>query len=442
MMIMYALFFLTSTIMAQSDCPNPGLVFCNLNLYLEDQTGPVCDIVSFEGCEEKFSDLTAESWADLYTTFECYCEQPEIQQFLKTAALPAVILFDQISNEYQHDYSVATRRNLFGWEDWLNFGVTTTVSVVTIVLGVVAMGRRELAMIEPVTFDFNEVFHTCNAIDVPTSFCSQFMSENAFEFSQVCGSDLSCEHDYESVMEILESAKSTTLAQVESHTECPDLGLSFCLIRNILDGKVGPVCDNLLDGMVIDNCESQFSGLNAEDFNAMYELSNMDCFCSREEVQMELAKARPDVLIFDSIMVASHLALPSRRALSWGWENWFGFGVSSSLGVVGIIVAAAAALGPLGRRSLEAAVTAHFDWVNIVEVCSQYTAFDMCEMPAELNVKQFEFLCLGEAECEVSVKDLNKLFKFNHAKQATARRNLNVERLLAHEDALFQGHKF
>lgn len=437
-MIMFVLFLLTSLNLAQSECPNPGLSFCNLNLYLEDHTGPVCDIVAFEGCEEKFSHLTAESWADLYTTFECYCEQPEIQQFLKTAALPAVIVFDQISNEYQHDYSVATRRNLqWGWEDWLGLSLSTTLTTISIILGAAALGRRELATIQPVTFDFNEVFHTCNAIDVPTSFCSQFMSENAFEFSQVCGGDLSCEHDFESVMEILESAKSTTLAQVEPHTECPDLGLSFCLIHTILDGKFGPVCDNLLDGMVIDNCESQFAGLNAEDFIAMYELSNMDCFCSREEVQMELAKARPDVIIFDSIMVTSHVALPSRRALSWGWEDWFNFGLSTTLGVVGVVLGAAA----LGRRSMEAAVVAHFDWVNIVEVCSQYTGFDMCEMPAELNVKQFEFLCLGKAECEVSVKDLNKLLKYNYGKQVTARRNLSIERLLAHEDTLFQGHE-
>jgi len=292
----------------------------------------------------------------------------------------------------------------------MGFGISTALAVIGI--GASLAGRRELSTIQPVTFDFNEVFHTCNAINVPTSFCSQLMSDNAFEFSQVCGSDLVCEHDFESVMEILESAKSTTLAQVESHTECPDLGISFCLIHNILDGKFGPVCDNLLDGMVIDNCESQFAGMNAEDFNAMYDSSDMDCFCSRDEVQAELNKARPDVILFDSIMATSHVALPSRRAL-WSWQDWMGFGISTALAVIGIGASLA------GRRSMAAAVIAHFDWVNIVEVCSQNAAFDMCEMPAELNVKQFEFLCLGEAECEVSSKDLNKLFKYNYVQQIT-----------------------
>merc|ERR1711879_1037568 len=336
-----------------------------------------------EDCEEKFSDLTAESWADLYTTFECYCEQPEIQQFLKTAALPAVVVFDQISNEYQHDYSVATRRNLgWGWEDWLNFGISTAIGVAGVVISLA--GRRELTLTaQPVTFDFNEIFHTCNAMNVPTSFCGQYMSENAYEFSQFCGSDLSCEHNLDSVM-------------------------GFCLIRRILDGKFGPVCDNL-DFTVMDNCESQFQGMNAEDFNAMYDSSNMDCFCSRDDVQMELNKARPDVILFDSIMAHSHVALPSRRALGWGWEDWLSFGVEVALGIAGLF----------GRRNLDAAVVAHFEYGNIVEVCSHYSAFDMCEMPAESIVKQFEFLCLGEAECEVSVKDLNKLLKNNYAKPVT-----------------------
>merc|ERR1739838_437595 len=253
------------------------------------------------------------------------------------------------------------------------------ISVAEIVFSLV--GRRELMLTsQPVTFDFNEIFHTCNAMNVPTSFCGQYMSENAFEFSQFCGSDLSCEHNLDSLMEILESAKSTTLAQVESHTECPDLGMGFCLLRNILDGKFGPVCDNL-DAVVIDNCESHFAGMNAEDFNALYGSSNMDCFCSRDEVQMELSKARLDVILF----------------------------VDIALGIVGAI----------GRRNLDAAVVAHFDYGNIVEVCSHYSAFDMCEVPAESIVKQFEFLCLGEAECEVSVKDLNKLLKNNHAKPVT-----------------------
>jgi len=406
MMILAVLLFGIFSLAAEVDCPNPGLALCNLNLYLEDQTGPVCDIVAFDGCEDKFGHLTAESWADVYTTFECYCEQPEIQQFLKTAALPAVIVFDQISNEFQHDYSIATRRNLgWGWEEWLSFGVSTAVSIV----GAVFFGRRELMVTtQPVTFDFNEIFHICNAIDVPTSFCGQYMSENAFEFSQFCGSDLSCEHNLDSLMEILESAKSTTLAQVDSHTECPDLGLGFCLMHNILGGKFGPVCDNL-DGIVIDNCESRFAGMNAEDFNALYDSSNMDCFCSRDEVQTELSKARPDVILFDSVMVTSHVALPTRRALGWGWEDWLAAGVEFAFGVIGL----------LGRRNLDAAVTAHLDYINIVEVCSQYTAFDMCEMPAESIVKQFEFLCLGKAECEVTVKDLNKLMKNNHAKPVT-----------------------
>jgi len=405
MMILAVLLFGTSSLAAEVDCPNPGLALCNLNLYLEDQTGPVCDIVAFDGCEDKFGHLTAESWADVYTTFECYCEQPEIQQFLKTAALPAVIVFDQISNEFQHDYSIANRRNLgWGWEEWLNFGVSTAVSI----LGAF-FGRRELMVTtQPVTFDFNEIFHICNAIDVPTSFCGQYMSENAFEFSQFCGSDLSCEHNLDSLMKILESAKSTTLAQVDSHTECPDLGLGFCLMHNVLGGKFGPVCDNL-DGIVIDNCETRFAGMNAEDFNALYDSSNMDCFCSRDEVQTELSKARPDVILFDSIMVTSHVALPTRRALGWGWEDWLAAGVEFAFGVIGL----------LGRRNLDGAVTAHFDYVNIVEVCSQYTAFDMCEMPAESIVKQFEFLCLGKPGCEVSVKDLNKLMKNNHAKPVT-----------------------
>lgn len=405
MMILAVLLFGTSSLAAEVDCPNPGLALCNLNLYLEDQTGPVCDIVAFDGCEDKFGHLTAESWADVYTTFECYCEQPEIQQFLKTAALPAVIVFDQISNEFQHDYSIANRRNLgWGWEEWLNFGVSTAVSI----LGAF-FGRRELMVTtQPVTFDFNEIFHICNAIDVPTSFCGQYMSENAFEFSQFCGSDLSCEHNLDSLMKILESAKSTTLAQVDSHTECPDLGLGFCLMHNVLGGKFGPVCDNL-DGIVIDNCETRFAGMNAEDFNALYDSSNMDCFCSRDEVQTELTKARPDVILFDSIMVTSHVALPTRRALGWGWEDWLAAGVEFAFGVIGL----------LGRRNLDGAVTAHFDYVNIVEVCSQYTAFDMCEMPAESIVKQFEFLCLGKPGCEVSVKDLNKLMKNNHAKPVT-----------------------
>jgi len=405
MMILAVLLFGTSSLAAEVDCPNPGLALCNLNLYLEDQTGPVCDIVAFDGCEDKFGHLTAESWADVYTTFECYCEQPEIQQFLKTAALPAVIVFDQISNEFQHDYSIANRRNLgWGWEEWLNFGVSTAVSI----LGAF-FGRRELMVTtQPVTFDFNEIFHICNAIDVPTSFCGQYMSENAFEFSQFCGSDLSCEHNLDSLMKILESAKSSTLAQVDSHTECPDLGLGFCLMHNVLGGKFGPVCDNL-DGIVIDNCETRFAGMNAEDFNALYDSSNMDCFCSRDEVQTELSKARPDVILFDSIMVTSHVALPTRRALGWGWEDWLAAGVEFAFGVIGL----------LGRRNLDGAVTAHFDYVNIVEVCSQYTAFDMCEMPAESIVKQFEFLCLGKPGCEVSVKDLNKLVKNNHAKPVT-----------------------
>jgi len=408
MMILSVLLFVTATFASNGDCPNPGLAMCNLNLHLEEQSGPVCDLLTFEGCEEKFGDLTAESWADLYTTFECYCEQPEIQQFLKTAALPAVIVFDQISNEYQHDYSVATRRNLgWGWEDWLDFGIATAIGVASIVV-TIAAGRRELMLTAPVTFDFNEIFHTCNAMNVPTSFCAQYMSENAFEFSQFCGSDLSCDHNLDSVMELLESAKSTTLAQVESHTECPDLGLGFCLIHKVLDGKFGPVCDNL-DFTVIDNCESHFAGMNAEDFNAMYDSSNMDCFCSRDDVQMELNKVRPDVVLFDSIMAHSHVALPSRRALGWGWEDWLSFGVEVALGIAGLF----------GRRNLDAAVVAHFDYGNIVEVCSQYSAFDMCEMPAESIVKQFEFLCLGEAECEVSVKDLNKLLKNNYAKPVT-----------------------
>jgi len=408
MMILSVLLFVTATFASNGDCPNPGLAMCNLNLHLEEQSGPVCDLLTFEGCEEKFGDLTAESWADLYTTFECYCEQPEIQQFLKTAALPAVIVFDQISNEYQHDYSVATRRNLgWGWEDWLDFGIATAIGVASIVV-TIAAGRRELMLTAPVTFDFNEIFHTCNAMNVPTSFCAQYMSENAFEFSQFCGSDLSCDHNLDSVMELLQSAKSTTLAQVESHTECPDLGLGFCLIHKVLDGKFGPVCDNL-DFTVIDNCESHFAGMNAEDFNAMYDSSNMDCFCSRDDVQMELNKVRPDVVLFDSIMAHSHVALPSRRALGWGWEDWLSFGVEVALGIAGLF----------GRRNLDAAVVAHFEYGNIVEVCSQYSAFDMCEMPAESIVKQFEFLCLGEAECEVSVKDLNKLLKNNYAKPVT-----------------------
>jgi len=406
-----SLLFLTTLHAASFDCPNPGLALCNLNLFLEDRTGPVCDIVEFEGCEEKFSDLTAESWADLYATFECYCEQPEIQQFLKTSALPAVIVFDQISNEYQHDYSIASRRNLgWGWEEWLNFGLTTAFGVAG--LAITAFGRRELATTQLVTFDFNEVFHTCNAVDVPTSFCSQFMSDNAFEFSQVCGGDLTCNHDIESVMEVLETAKSTSLAELESHTECPDLGLAFCLIHNVLGGKFGPVCDNL-GGLVIDNCQSQFAGMNAEDFNTMYDANNMDCFCGREEVQVELNKARTDVIMFDLVMATSHVALPSRRALSWGWEEWLDFGVQTAIGVAGV------AIGMwFGRRNMmEAAAMAHFDWANIVEVCSQYTSFDMCEMPAGLNVKEFEFLCLGEAECEVSARDLSKLLKYNHIKQ-------------------------
>jgi len=407
-----SLLFLTSASAVSFDCPNPGLALCNLNLFLEDRTGPVCDIVDFEGCEEKFSDLTAESWADLYATFECYCEQPEIQQFLKTAALPAVIVFDQISNEYQHDYSIASRRNLgWGWEEWLNFGIQTAIGVGGVALTI--WGRRELATTQLVTFDFNEVFHTCNAIDVPTSFCSQLMSDNAFEFSQVCGGDLTCNHDIDSVMEILETAKSTTLAELEPHTECPDLGLAFCLMHNIFGGKFGPICDNLGEA-VIDNCESQFAGINAEDFNTMYDANNMDCFCGREEVQVELNKARTDVILFDLIMATSHVALPARRALWWDDGDWLDFmsvSVSTTLAVLG------AFLPLVGRRNMDSAAMAHFDWTNIVEVCSQYTAFDMCEMPAELNVKEFEFLCLGEAECEVSVKDLQKLLKHNHIKQ-------------------------
>merc|ERR1712117_69404 len=160
MMILSVFLFVTATIAPKGDCPNPGLAMCNLNLYLEDQAGPVCEIVAFDNCEEKFKDLTAESWADLYTTFECYCEQPEIQQFLKTAALPAVIVFDQISNEYQHDYSIATRRNLgWGWEDWLDFGIATAIGVASIVV-TIAAGRRELMLTAPVAFDFNEIFHT------------------------------------------------------------------------------------------------------------------------------------------------------------------------------------------------------------------------------------------------------------------------------------------
>merc|ERR1719242_2285702 len=115
---------------------------------------------------------------------------------------------------------------------------------------------------------------------------------------------------------------------------------------------------------------------------------------------MELNKVRPDVILFDSIMAHSHVALPSRRALGWGWEDWLSFGVEVALGIAGLFV----------RRNLDAAVVAHFEYGNIV---------DMCEMPAESIVKQFQFLCLGEAECEVSVKDLNQLLKNNHAKPVT-----------------------
>jgi len=242
-------------------------------------------------------------------------------------------------------------------------------------------------------------------MDVPTSFCNQLMSDNAFEFSQICGSDLSCDHDFDSLMQIMETAQSTTLPQIESHEDCPDLGLGFCLLHNILDGKFGPVCDNLPDWY--DECEDKFTGMNAEDFNNMYEANNMDCFCSREEVQTELQQAHIDVLLFDMVIASSHVALPSRRALeSWGWEDWMAAIVNVSIAIAGKLL--------LGRRNMaSAASTLHFDWENIVQVCSQYPAFDMCEMPANLNVKEFEFLCLGQAECEVSANDLNKLLKYN-----------------------------
>jgi len=64
----------------------------------------------------------------------------------------------------------------------MGFGVNTVLGIAGIVVPIMMMGRRELLTIQPVTFDFNEVFHTCNAIDVPTSFCSQLMSDNAFFF--------------------------------------------------------------------------------------------------------------------------------------------------------------------------------------------------------------------------------------------------------------------
>jgi len=245
------------------------------------------------------------------------------------------------------------------------------------------------------------------------------MSDNAFEFSQVCGGDLTCDLDLESVMEILETAKSTTLVELESHTECPDLGLAFCLLHNILGGRFGPVCDNLSEfGLVIDNCETRFAGMNAEDFNTMYDANNMDCFCGREEVQMELSRGRTDVIMFDLVVASSHVALPSRRALRkrkrYSWLDWVEVAAFTAYGVTAI--GGFAAIAIMGRRNMEAAATMHFDWVNIVDVCSQYNAFDMCEMPAEVNVKLFEFLCLGEAQCEVSAKDLNKLLKYNHIK--------------------------
>jgi len=394
---------------SKDDCYNPGLAFCQVNLMLEDQSGPVCDIVDFEGCQEQFDDLTVEAWTDeVYETIACHCEKPEVIKFLKTEATAPIILFDQFAHEYQNDYAVSDRRAL-SWDFWLQFSTSTVLSVVGII-ATVAMGRRELG--EGLVFDFNEIFHPCAAIDVPTSFCSQLMSDNTFEFSQLCGKDLECSLDYEGVMSVMQDAQSTSLDQMPSHEECPDFGLGFCYLNTILTGKTGSICDNLVEDVV--DCEETFGKMSVEDFINFYENNNMNCFCSRPEVQVELVKHRPDVMIFDMVVASSHNVhnAVSRRALAGGcdWMCWTSF-------IVGIVGSVAGAVAPfVGRRALEAnavALTTQISWPDIVDVCSQNSPFEMCEMPASLVVKQFEFLCLGEGECAVQSKDILRLIRSN-----------------------------
>merc|ERR1712062_273351 len=99
---------------------------------------------------------------------------------------------------------------------------------------------------------------------------------------------------------------------------------------------------------------------------------------------------------FDMVVASSHVTLPSRRALSvWGWKEWAIF-ISSTL--------ALPSWAFMGRRNLAAGSAVHFDWSNIVEVCSQYNAYDMCEMPAGSNVKEFEFLSLVKLNVKLAWK--------------------------------------
>lgn len=415
-MILTILVSLLSSTFAKDECYNPGLAFCHMNLILEDQSGPVCDIVDFQGCQDKFGDLTAEAWTDtVYETIACHCEKPEVIKFLKTKATPAIILFDQLSHEYQNDYALVDRREL-QWEfltpDWLGVSVSTVLSIAAAFIGpLVLAGRRELG--EGIVFDFNEIFHSCTEMDVPTSFCGQLMSDNTFEFSQLCGNKLECTLDYENLMNLMHDAQSTSLDQMPSHEDCPDFGLGFCYLNTILTGKEGLICDNLVEDMV--DCEETFGKMYVKDFNNFYEDNNMNCFCGRPEVQIELVKHRADVMLFDMVVASSHNVhnAVSRRALEEGcdWMCWTSF-------IVGIVASVAGGVAPfvVGRRAMETKIfapTTRFSWPNIVDVCSQNSPLEMCEMPASLVVKQFEYLCLGEGDCAIKSKDVIRLLRNN-----------------------------
>merc|ERR1719192_709742 len=268
---------------------------------------------------------------------------------------------------------------------------------------------------QTVTFNFNDVFHTCANTD-STSFCNQLMCDNSINFSQICGNDLTCDVEVNRLLEIADATYPPTLYGMQLHEDCPDIGLGVCLLHAILDGKSGPFCDNLPEGVIIDDCESRFAVLSAEDFAEFYEDNNMNCFCSRDEVQKELSKYRADVIIFDTVVASSHLATPSRRALKkFHWKNfWKEVGVETAH-ILGELAVHAAI--ELGRRNMVAETSIHFDWSNIVEVCRNNSPFDMCEQPVELTVKQFEFLCMGEPSCEVSLSDVIKVLLNNYTGQ-------------------------
>jgi len=241
------------------------------------------------------------------------------------------------------------------------------------------------------------------------------MSDNTFEFSQLCGKELQCSLDYESLMSVMHDAQSTTLDQMPSHEECPDFGLGYCYLNTILSDKEGLVCDNLVEDIV--DCEATFGKMYVKDFINFYEDNNMNCFCNRPEVQVELVKHRSDVMLFDMVVASSHNVhnAVSRRALEedCGWMCWTLFIVEilnsgSPLGVAALF----------GRRAMKtkglfAPASTRFSWPNIVDICSQNSPFEFCEMPASWVVKQFEFLCFGEGECAVKSKDVTRLVRNN-----------------------------